>query len=57
MMAPPDLWRCAVIAPATLPAEFLREYLTANRTLVDSDPEFAAWLETEYRPIEGGWQY
>jgi hypothetical protein len=46
-----------VIAPATLPAEFLREYLTANRTLVDSDPEFAAWLETEYRPIEGGWNY
>jgi hypothetical protein len=46
-----------VIDRATVPAEFLHEYLKANRTLVDSDPEFATWLETEYRPIEGGWQY
>ena len=22
-----------------------------------SDPDFAAWLQTEYIPIAGGWQY
>lgn len=37
--------------------EFLREYRQANRDLLAHDPEFAAWLDTEYRPIEGGWQY
>lgn len=46
-----------MIDRATIPAEFLHEYVRDNRTLVASDPEFAIWLETEYRPIEGGWQY
>jgi hypothetical protein len=57
MIGAPYARRCAVIDRATVPADFLQEYLKANCTLVDSDPEFATWLATEYRPIEGGWQY
>lgn len=38
-------------------SDFLPAYRQANRDLLDAEPEFAAWLETEYRPIAGGWQY
>ncbi|MFN8580296.1 MAG: hypothetical protein U0163_04870 [Gemmatimonadaceae bacterium] len=38
-------------------ATFVRDYCDSHRELVDADPEFAAWLHTEYRPIAGGWQY
>jgi len=24
---------------------------------IRKDPEFANWLEREYKPISGGWQY
>ena len=32
-------------------------YKTSCRALLDADPEFAAWLESEYVPIAGAWQY
>lgn len=32
-------------------------YKASQRGLLDADPEFAAWLETEYVPIAGAWQY
>lgn len=46
-----------MLTRADAPVDPLRDYREAHRTLIDADPEFAAWLETEYRPIEGGWQY
>ncbi|MFN8574780.1 MAG: hypothetical protein U0132_22185 [Gemmatimonadaceae bacterium] len=36
---------------------FVRAYEDTHRDLLDSDPEFAAWLAQDYRPIAGGWQY
>lgn len=41
-------------APA---ASWLVEYKEANRELIANDPEFARWLEEDYVPIAGGWQY
>jgi hypothetical protein len=32
-------------------------YKAANTALLASDPEFRRWLEEEYVPIGGGWQY
>jgi hypothetical protein len=36
--------------------DWLVGYQSANPELL-RDPEFAAWLETDYVPIAGGWQY
>lgn len=36
---------------------WLSIYKDANQNLLSSDPEFAQWLEEEYVPIAGGWQY
>lgn len=36
---------------------FLTTYTASRRALLESDPEFASWLRTEYTPIAGAWQY
>lgn len=36
---------------------WLAAYKAANDSLLTLAPDFAAWLETEYVPIAGGWQY
>jgi hypothetical protein len=33
------------------------DYKIANRNLLAENPEFHEWLEKEYVPITGGWQY
>jgi hypothetical protein len=38
-------------------AEWLADYKATNAQLIESDPAFAEWLETGYKPIAGGWQY
>lgn len=47
----------ARLAPSTgdLPG-WIADYQQANPERLD-DAEFAAWLESEYVPIAGGWQY
>jgi len=37
--------------------EWLATYKANNSELLRCDPDFARWLETEYVPIVGGWQY
>jgi hypothetical protein len=39
------------------PAAIVSRYRTNHQDLIDRHPEFAAWLEDEYVPIAGGWQY
>lgn len=36
---------------------WMHEYKEANRDLLDADPAFEQWLQEEYVPIGGGWQY
>jgi hypothetical protein len=36
---------------------WLEDYKDANADLLGADPEFCRWLEEEYVPIAGGWQY
>jgi hypothetical protein len=36
---------------------WLTAYKAANEDRLRTEPEFAAWLEDEYVPIAGGWQY
>jgi hypothetical protein len=36
---------------------WLAEYKRENEAEILADPEFAAWLENEYVPLAGGWQY
>jgi|HubBroStandDraft_6_1064221.scaffolds.fasta_scaffold398985_2 hypothetical protein len=36
---------------------WLSEYKRENEAALAADPEFAAWLEHEYVPLVGGWQY
>lgn len=43
--------------PEMLVDRWLASYKDASRDLLRSDPEFAHWLDTEYVPIAGGWQY
>jgi hypothetical protein len=38
-------------------AQRISEYVAQNTELLTSDPAFASWLENEYTPIAGGWQY
>jgi len=35
----------------------IETYKKEHRELLESDPEFARWLEESYVPIAGGWQY
>jgi hypothetical protein len=44
-------------SPEMLVARWLASYKDANRDLLINDPEFAHWLDEEYVPIAGGWQY
>lgn len=48
----------SVLPPGT---ENLKAWLSAykqeNRELLQKDSEFARWLEDEYVPLAGGWQY
>jgi hypothetical protein len=37
--------------------EWLSEYKAANRDRLRQLPDFADWLENDYLPIAGGWQY
>jgi hypothetical protein len=37
--------------------DVLAAYKLANAELIKNTPDFAAWLERDYRPIVGGWQY
>ena len=36
---------------------WLAEYKQANCELLQNNREFARWLEEEYVPLAGGWQY
>jgi hypothetical protein len=35
----------------------VEEYKLAHSELLDGNPDFRKWLENEYVPIVGGWQY
>lgn len=35
----------------------ISNYIATSAERISSDPDFAAWLEKEYVPIAGGWQY
>jgi hypothetical protein len=37
--------------------DWLAVYKAANADRLKSAPDFAAWLESDYVPIAGGWQY
>jgi hypothetical protein len=37
--------------------DWLMAYKADHSEHLRSDPTFAQWLETEYVPIAGGWQY
>ena len=43
--------------PADDRSDWLAMYKAANENLVRADPGFAEWLESDYVPIAGGWQY
>lgn len=43
--------------PETPVDQWLATYKESHRRLLRSDPEFARWLENEYVPLAGGWQY
>jgi hypothetical protein len=36
---------------------WLDNYKNDNIALLDAEPEFRRWLDKEYAPIGGGWQY
>ncbi len=36
---------------------WLEAYKRENADLLQRNPEFERWLESDYRPIAGGWQY
>jgi hypothetical protein len=36
---------------------WLTDYKVAYHDLLVNEPEFARWLEEDYVPIAGGWQY
>jgi len=35
----------------------VNDYKLAHQELLADDPDFREWLEKEYVPIAGGWQY
>lgn len=46
--------------PRFVPVEiqqWLDDYRTENSELIDADPEFRRWLDEEYVPLGGAWQY
>lgn len=36
---------------------WLQQYKDSHTDLLDQDPQFRQWLDEEYLPIGGGWQY
>jgi hypothetical protein len=38
-------------------SDWLTTYKASNAQRLKGDPQFAEWLDTEYVPIAGGWQY
>jgi hypothetical protein len=36
---------------------WLESYKSAHGALLSSEQEFLRWLENDYVPIAGGWQY
>lgn len=36
---------------------WIASYKDAHRALLADNPEFARWLDDNYVPIAGGWQY
>ncbi len=38
-------------------SDWIGVYKAENQDRLKCAPEFAAWLESEYVPIAGGWQY
>ena len=42
---------------ASLWARWLESYKTAQAELLRSEPGFLEWLENDYAPIGGAWQY
>ena len=37
--------------------DWLSAYKKANADRLRREPDFAHWLDTEFVPIAGGWQY
>ena len=37
--------------------QWLEAYKHQHRDILEAEPEFAAWLQEEYQPLAGGWQY
>ena len=37
--------------------EWITDYVQDNAALLEAEPEFRRWLEEDYAPIAGGWQY
>jgi hypothetical protein len=38
-------------------SSWLENYKQGHAALLHKDPEFARWLDEEYRPLAGRWQY
>lgn len=36
---------------------WLANYKEESHALLEADPDFRRWLEEDYVPIAGGWQY
>ena len=36
---------------------WIDDYKSANSALLDGDPEFSRWLDEDYIPMGGAWQY
>jgi hypothetical protein len=36
---------------------WIEDYKAANAALLGAEPGFRRWLDEEYAPIGGGWQY
>jgi hypothetical protein len=36
---------------------WMQDYKESHRQLLDADAEFERWLDNEYVPIGGAWQY
>lgn len=47
------------MAPFSSPEvqQWLDDYARTHAALLEDDPEFRSWLEEEYVPIGGAWQY
>jgi len=46
----------STLTPAHLQS-WLADYKRDKAALLERDPEFARWLQDDYVPLAGGWQY